>query len=348
MKLSRIFLLMLPAFLLGMIPACKSDSGKKKIAIVTNNPESFWLICEAGAQKAAKEFDVELIFRKPAKEDEQMKIVKDLVEQGVDGIAVSVIDPKEQTPELKIVAGKTKLVCMDNDAEESNRICYIGTDNYAAGRAAGRLVKEVLPKGEVALFVGNMSSRNAQQRSQGVLDELAGMENAKGVKEEHEGRHTVRYGNYYLYLGEPKTDRAIKEEALLNAKTALETVGDREDFCLVGLYAYNPPQILKAMGDRTKSKIVGFDEDDDTLKAVDQGRIHGTIVQDPFNFGYKSVEILAAEARGDKSKSNIKPIPYRVIVKEKRPSQTIDGAEIQFIPALEFRDQLKKLLDSAK
>jgi ABC-type sugar transport system substrate-binding protein len=55
---------------------------------------------------------------------------------------------------LKILAGKLKLVTMDNDADGSDRICYIGTDNYAAGRMVGRLVREVMPNGgDIAIFV---------------------------------------------------------------------------------------------------------------------------------------------------------------------------------------------------
>ena len=69
---------------------------------------------------------------------------------------------------------------------------------------------------------------------------------------------------------------------------------------MVGLYAYNPPAILevaKAKSMVGKIKIVGFDEDWDTLKAIAAGEIEATVVQDPFLYGYKSVESLAAKAR---------------------------------------------------
>ena len=217
MRLARFFLLLSCAFLLGAIPACKKDSGKIKIAIVTNNPEDFWKICDAGARKAAKEFDVELIFRMPDKGEVgmQMQIVKSLTEQGVSGIAVSVIDPQEQAPELKQTAGKTKLVTMDNDADGSNRICYVGTDNYAAGREVGRLVKQTMSGGgDVAIFVGMITPANARARFQGVVDELAGTggKNVEGKPAERTiaGKkiYFTQYGNYFLYKGEAITDGA--------------------------------------------------------------------------------------------------------------------------------------------
>ena len=359
MKLSRIFLFLLPAFLLGMVPACKKDSGKIKIAIVTNNPESFWTICEAGARKAAKDFDVELIFRKPDKGEVgiQMQIVKSLTEQGVGGIAVSVIDPTEQKNELRQIAARTKLVTMDNDADGSNRICYIGTDNYAAGREVGRLVKETMPGGgEIAVFVGQITPINARQRFQGVVDELAGadLKNVEGVPVEvmRSGKklYFKKYGEYLLYNGEAITDNANKEEALQNAKRALDFLPDTDKVCMIGLWAYNPPKILEAIASKEYKnvKVVGFDEDDLTLKAIDQGKMYATVVQDPFNFGYKSVEILAAEARGDKSKSGLPPIPYRVVTRSGGATKVVDGVEIVNRKASEFRDELKALLDSVK
>src|ERR1700733_10132347 len=125
MKLSRV-LLVFWAVLLGIIPACKTSSGKLKVAIITNNPEEFWSFCDAGARKAAEKYDVDLIFRRPNDLTEQMNIIKDLENKGFAGMAVSVINPAEQAPELKLLSEKMKLITMDNDAEGSGRICYIG------------------------------------------------------------------------------------------------------------------------------------------------------------------------------------------------------------------------------
>src|SRR5437016_3762747 len=94
---------------------------KTRIAIVSNNPEEFWTIAEKGAEKAAKDFNCEVVFRKPEKGEvtAQRDILNALVNQGFDGIAVSVIDPVEQAPDLKRMAKTTKLITMDNDAEGS-------------------------------------------------------------------------------------------------------------------------------------------------------------------------------------------------------------------------------------
>src|SRR5262245_44669974 len=137
------------AVLLAGVLGCKSDTGstkKVRVAFVSNNPEAFWNIAEAGTIKAAKELGVECIFRKPtpgnaATRQEEIDAV---VNQGVKAIAVSVIDPKNQQDYLDEIAKKVSLITQDNDAPNSKRLAYIGTNNYEAGRQAGKLVKEAL------------------------------------------------------------------------------------------------------------------------------------------------------------------------------------------------------------
>ena len=74
---------------------------------------------------------------------------------------MSVINPKDQSGYLDEVANKVPLICQDNDAPQTKRLAYIGTDNYKAGRAAGRLVKEALGDagGTVVIFVGSLEPR---------------------------------------------------------------------------------------------------------------------------------------------------------------------------------------------
>ena len=121
------------------------------------------------------------------------------------------------------------------------------------------------------------------------------------------------------------------------------------DVCMIGLYAYNPPAILSAAKSKSmvgKIKIVGFDENPVTLKAVAAGEIEGTVVQDPYNYGYKSVEVLAALARGDKSKveqvKSARSMPYQVITRDGGPDQTIDGLHIKFPKAADYENTVKR------
>ena len=132
----------------GATPPVGGTLKKIKLAFVSNNASSFWTIARAGTADAVKELgDVEVDFRIPSSGQaaEQRQLLDDLLAKGIDGIAVSPIDPANQTEFLNKVASQTLLICHDSDAPNSKRVCYIGTDNTAAGTQAGKLIKEALP-----------------------------------------------------------------------------------------------------------------------------------------------------------------------------------------------------------
>jgi ribose transport system substrate-binding protein len=349
-RLFRVLLVLSLGTILAFVPACGSKkSDKLKIAVVTNCTDPFWDLCEAGAKKAAQDFDVDLLFRQPEKLDAsiQTPIIEAWVKQGVNGIAVSVIDPVGQAQDLTRFAKKLPLVTMDNDAEGTGRRCYVGVDNREAGRAVGRLVKKVLPNGgTIAMFIANTTSANAIARTGGVLDELATSE-ANGTPGKHPQKPDMNgkyYGKYFLVDGEAKTDGGPGEMAVTNAAGVLGRLEGVSDVCMIGLYAYNPPAILEASRSKSlvgKIKIVGFDEDLTTLRAVAAGDIEGTVVQDPYNYGYKSVEVLAAISRGDDSKLVKGSMPYQVVTKDGGPDQTINGLHIKFPKGADYEATVK-------
>jgi ribose transport system substrate-binding protein len=163
----------------GTAPGKQAESGagsgdKPTVAYVTNGIASFWLIAEAGARKAASEFDVELHVRMPPDGiADQKRMIEELLTLGVDGMAVSPIDPANQTELLNLAAEKTHLITHDSDAPDSNRIAYVGMSNYDAGRMCGELVREAMPEGgSVMIFVGRIEQDNARLRRQGLIDEL--------------------------------------------------------------------------------------------------------------------------------------------------------------------------------
>lgn len=324
MKLTRLAAVF--ALTLSLLPGCTRDT-RPRVGFVTNNAEEFWLIAEAGARKADQEFGVNLLFRRPqaGTADQQKTIIDDLLTQKVQAIAISVNNPKDQHDYLNGIAEKVPLITQDNDAPDTKRVCYIGTDNYEAGKAAGDLVKEAMPAGgTVAIFVGVPDALNAQQRTQGVLDALASQKDAKGPD----------YGNYKLHGGKPFYDYVKTDKAKQNAADVLTALQNEPNVCLVGLWAYNPPAILSAVrqaGRLGKVKIVAFDEMDDTLKGIEDGEIFATVVQQPFQFGYQSVKMMAYLIKGDRSlvpSVGILYIPHRIIRRDN---------------AAEFTAELRKL-----
>jgi ribose transport system substrate-binding protein len=154
-------------------------AGKKlKLAFVSNNAATFWTIARTGCDAAAKELgNVDVDFRIPATGSaaEQQQILDDLVAKGVDGIAVSPIDPANQTDFLNKIAGETLLICCDSDAADSKRVCYIGTDNEAAGVEAGQADQGSVAQRRQDHGVRRLrDAQNAKDRSGGIKKELEG------------------------------------------------------------------------------------------------------------------------------------------------------------------------------
>ena len=259
--------------------------GKHKLAFVTNNASDFWVIARKGTEKAAKEIpNIEVEFKIPSDGTaaEQQRLVDDLLARGIHGIAISPVDPANQTQMLNRIASQTLVVTQDSDAPSSNRACYIGTDNVAAGRQAGDLVKEALPNGgKIMVFVGVLDAENARQRYQGLKEALAGSN---------------------VEIIDVRTDNTDRVRAKANASDTL--VNNPDIAGMVGLWSYNGPAILSAVREANKVdkvKIVAFDEEDPTLSGIKDGSIYATVVQQPFEFGYKSMALMAKILDGDKS-----------------------------------------------
>jgi len=152
------------------------DGSGIRVAYITNSIDPFWTLAEHGCRRAAEQFGCEVDVQMPSSGsiEEQKRFLESNIAAGLDGIAISPIDPENQTQMINQACEATRVICHDSDAPSSRREFYLGTSNYLAGRAAGKLIKEVLPKGgKVMLFVGKMEVLNAQERSAGIMDELA-------------------------------------------------------------------------------------------------------------------------------------------------------------------------------
>lgn len=148
-----------------------------EIALVSNTVSDFWRYVRAGVLKGEKEFNARCEFRMPADGTpvEQQRIVEDMIAKKVSGMAISPIDPQNQQELINKACGVMNVICQDSDAPDTKRLCYVGTNNYKAGREAGKLIKEAMPDGgQVVIFVGRLDAQNARERRQGVIDELMG------------------------------------------------------------------------------------------------------------------------------------------------------------------------------
>ena len=323
------FALLVGALAVAVLPlaGCKRGDGggggadgRATYAFVTNGKYAFWDAAQPGVVQAGRDLDVGVLFRKPENVlSDQKQVVEDLLNRGIDGLAISVIDPENQNQLLGDVASRVPVITHDSDAPESARRCFIGVDNYKAGQMAGELCMRALPDGgEVALFIGNLSQDNARLRRQGFLDTVLGREGRTPLAKMDPSDATPT-GNGYTIVG-TWTDDADVAKAKANVEDALNAHPEVD--AVVGFFQYNPAQALQALKSMEllgKVTVVGFDEHQDTLDGIAAGHVVGTVVQNPYEYGYQAIRILDALHRGDESvvpDGGFLEIPARSITKD--------------------------------
>jgi ribose transport system substrate-binding protein len=267
-------------------PAPKAPKALKTVAFITNATSDFWKIARKGCEKADTELaDVAVAFKttNTGAAEEQNGLIRDVLDRDeADAIAISVVDPAGQKKVINEAARRALVITQDSDAPDSDRSLYLGADNRAAGHQAGELVKKALPQGgKIMVFVGKREVQNARERFEGLQESLQGSN---------------------VEIIDLLTDDADPGRARENAYQTLKKYPDIAG--MVGLWSYNGPAILQALRPEGKAgqiKIVCFDDERATLAAIKEGTIFGTVAQQPFEYGYQSIQMAAKILRGDRS-----------------------------------------------
>jgi len=300
--MKKLLLAATATLVLAAVGGTTDAQSKKTLAFVVNGASDFWKAAEAGVKKAQSELpNYNLTFKYPEQSSAaiQTRIMDDLVAAGVAGILVSPVDPKTMGDALNRVGGQVALFTTDSDAPNSKRIVYIGSSNVDAGKQAGQLMVKAMPNGGKCMgFVGLPGADNARERIEGVKEVI------KGTK---------------IELVDVRADDIDQTRAKRNVEDTL--TARPEINCMVGFYSYNTPRIyeaLKEAGKIGKVTIIGFDEDAITLGGIKEGTIVGTVVQQPYEWGYQGMKDLAKYLEGDKSfipANKLIIVPTRIIDK---------------------------------
>lgn len=284
MPVRRLLPLVLVAALAAM--SCTRSSGKKVIGVVPKGTNHiFWQTVQAGALKAAEEFDLEILWNAPQLEidsSRQIAIVENLITRQVDGIVLAPVDEQALVSVVeRAVERGIPVSIFDSGIKTDKIISYVATDNYGAGAMAARRMGQILGgQGKVGVIGFMPGSASTMQREAGFADT---------IRKEFSGIELlgVRY---------PMADRA---KALAEAENLMTAHPD-----LAGLFADNESstdgtvRAVKQRGAAGKVKIVGFDASEELISEMKAGAIDSIVVQDPFRMGYTSTKNVALHLTG--------------------------------------------------
>jgi ribose transport system substrate-binding protein len=236
----------------------------------------YWKKVEGGAKDAAALYGLKMEYVGPLRSslEEQMKLLDQAIASRVDGIIVQGMNSDLFTPLInKSVEQGIPVITIDSDAPKSRRATYVGTDNYESGkRLAHRIVEDTGGKGKIGVIIGSNDAENQRLRLEGF----------KFV--------TSKFPMMQIIQVLPSNISRIQAE--LQAEEMLKKHGDIT--IMVGMSSLDAMGILQAkknlgMG---RIRIYGFDDLDETLRAISQGGIVATIVQKPYMMGYNAVRQL--------------------------------------------------------
>jgi len=258
------------------------EVGDITVVVIGKSVHPYWSNVETGVMDAKEDIGADAVFWVPTEEDiaAQISTMETYIAQEVDGIAVAPSDPEAMGPYIKkAMDAGIPTITLDTDAPDSERLCYVGTSNKAAGVEAGEAMIELLPDGgTVSIGTGSLTAMNSLERIEGFEEAIEGTD---------------------ITVIEPiNNDGEDSTKALELANSTL--VANPDLAGAFGVYAYNGPAWAKAVKEQGVAgdvKIVAFDATDEHIEYLKEDVIHVLVAQREYFQGYKSVELLTLMAQ---------------------------------------------------
>jgi ribose transport system substrate-binding protein len=310
----------------GCKKSADAGANQRQIAVIAKSTgNSYWEAVHAGAQQAADEEKVHIIWTGPESEDkhtQQANIVDNMVNRGVAGIVIAPTNYDALVrPVESAVAKGVPVVLIDSTLHSTKPICVVATDNYAAGRqAADALAAAIGDKkpfgGKVLMLRYLEGSGSTEAREKGFTDRIK------------ELGFTIADAKYVKGTGSV-TDAGDTADALL-----LGVTNDQHVAQVDGIFASNQPMaigMMKKIAQKKQSGVtitapfVGFDACPDLLAGIRSGEVAAVVTQDPRQMGYQGVKAMVAHLNG-------KPVEPTIATKTATVTKAnIDKPEIKAI-----------------
>lgn len=248
----------------------------KRIAFISNLQEGhpFTELMIENGEKAANKYGFHYTakFMKRFERDEQIQIIEELKQEGLDYLILIPADQDKLSPVIdELFDEGIKTICVDVDVPESERISFIGTDNYEAGVNMGNLIaKQLGGKGKVILSIMNTEQENLQERMKGIYDVLEKYPDIEIVGEQSGFiDHNERLMDF---------EKVVKQAGDFDLAAGVDS-----DFgTVVSLYA--------GKHDISGKTFIGFDDNPANLEAIRLGHLDAVVAQRQRLFAERAVK----------------------------------------------------------
>jgi ribose transport system substrate-binding protein len=280
--------------LAATLMSCKSQTpqGPKKLAIAVipkGATHEFWLSVKAGAERAGKELDVDVLWIAPEREDDrnqQIDIVNNMIIKAVDGIVLAPLDKHALVaPVAKAKGAGIPTVIIDSGLEGEDFVSFVATNNHKGGQLGGKRSVELLGgKGTAIMLRYQENSASTENREAGWLEEIRKSPEIKILSEEQRS-------------GATKDTAQTAAENLLDRFTKDGKLECDLIFCPNESSAYGMLMALRNKRQAGKVKYVGFDASQALIVGLYKGEMHGLVLQDPERMGYEGVKTMVAHLK---------------------------------------------------
>jgi ribose transport system substrate-binding protein len=255
------------------------------IAVVPKGTQHvFWKAVHAGAEQAAKDLGVEIRWKGPDPEGSrqaQVHLLQNLVLSGVAGVVLAPVDEQAlQRPVAEALQNGVPVVVIDSALAGAAHKAFVSTDNRAGGALAGKHLGELLAgTGKVVMLRFQQGSASTTAREQGCLEALAAFPGIAVVSSES-------------YASDEQKAQQTAASLLLAHPDVAGVFCPNESTTHGFLVA------LQQNGKAGAVKFVGFDSSEPLQRGLEQGQIHGLVLQDPVAMGRQGVQAMVAVLRG--------------------------------------------------
>ncbi|WOD15868.1 sugar-binding protein [Paraburkholderia kirstenboschensis] len=286
------------------------DAKDISVAVIPKVAVPFFDDCNKGAKTSADKAGVKYQWVVPqnTQGSTQVQIIEDLISRHVDGIAISVNEPKSVESVMKRAAQSgIKVLTYDSDSPRSGRSMYIGTNNEQAGATMAETMGKALNgQGEVAIITGQLGAVNLNERIAGIKKGLAKYPGIKIVETQGTDDDLAR--------GVSVVETTLRAHPELKGIFGVSQVGG--------------PAVAKVLNTKEfgamkgKLEVLAFDDLPDTLKGLKDGYIQGIMVQRPVTMGSLAVEHLVAQIQGQEAQPKDIDTGVTVVTKDNMTSYT--------------------------